>query len=190
MTHGSHLRSHGVAHPQDLRDAYPEAVNAENSYDNGSSTEPLRNLVRAPSPSDTSLTVPDYLDRVAEQQAPLIPRIASDFRRSTQELDPYGHVGEMGGKRKKQPHERAGWREMDEDGSLGRKKKARSAAKSEMDEFVGVPDLASAQEEQQPDATLDPGLDALDPAPEQGAPDEPKSKKEMGAMCVLRLCSC
>jgi hypothetical protein len=36
----------------------------------------------------------------------------------------YGALGEMGGKRKKMPHERAGWTEMDQEGprKRGRKK--------------------------------------------------------------------
>jgi hypothetical protein len=54
--------------------------------------------------------------------------------------------GEMGGKRKKQPHERAGWKEMDEQGLL--KKRATGGRKKvTIDEYVGYDGQAQGQDQ-------------------------------------------
>ena len=73
------------------------------------------------SPPDQTLRIDPALAELASQApnegAPQIP--APSFWLPGSQGD-YGALGEMGGKRKKLPHERAGWKEMDEAGAKKR----------------------------------------------------------------------
>ena len=92
-------------------------------------TQPLPNTLpaRSISPVDHSLQIDPRLtelafsDEVRQQNQLDGNQTASVY---TPVLDEYGALGEMGGKRKKAPHERAGWKAMEEMGprKRGRKK--------------------------------------------------------------------
>lgn len=86
------------------------------------------------SPRLSGISVSPALLNLADSVQPiLVPRLTDDI--DDPELGPTDR-GEMGGKRKKQPHERAGWREMDEQGLL--KKRATGGRKKQtIEEFVG-----------------------------------------------------
>jgi hypothetical protein len=72
--------------------------------------------MRAPSPSDNSIPIPPSLAELAERAAQTIniPAIPSEYDQS-QTIAQFEDRGEMGGKRRKQPHERAGWKEMEQE---------------------------------------------------------------------------
>jgi hypothetical protein len=81
------------------------------------------------------VSIPAALRSLAESVAPLaIPRV-DGLDHPADDAGPSDR-GEMGGKRKKAPHERAGWREMDEQGLL--KRRATGGRKKQtIEEYVG-----------------------------------------------------
>lgn len=91
------------------------------------------------SPLDTSIAIPAALSELAASAtdvpyfAPLPPLPTAE------ELVLAPDRGEMGGKRRKAPHERAGWKEMEEDAQRGEKRLRTAAAAPEggVEEFVG-----------------------------------------------------
>ncbi|WVQ82435.1 hypothetical protein IAT38_004563 [Cryptococcus sp. DSM 104549] len=97
---GTVQSSHGHAHHHDPHHAHHQHA-------------------RSPSPVNPQVAIPPALARLAPQaldrlELPPIPptQTASVIDQAASLVD-YGERGEMGGKRRKQPHERAGWREMD-----------------------------------------------------------------------------
>ncbi|RSH81595.1 hypothetical protein EHS25_006217 [Saitozyma podzolica] len=82
---------------------------------------------RSASPVDTSVQIPSALAELAASNGPAlhldIPS-ADAVIDATFAYNDYGERGEMGGKRKKAPHERAGWKEMDENRGRKRGRKA------------------------------------------------------------------
>jgi hypothetical protein len=76
---------------------------------------------------DTSVQIPSALAELAASNGPAlhldIPS-ADAVIDATFAYNDYGERGEMGGKRKKAPHERAGWKEMDENRGRKRGRKA------------------------------------------------------------------
>ncbi|KLT44226.1 hypothetical protein CC85DRAFT_283741 [Cutaneotrichosporon oleaginosum] len=103
-----------------LRDAYEPPVEEQNRYYPSSSyrySAPPRGA--PPSPPDSTVPIPTTLANIGAALAnatdtpfavALPPAVGMD-EAFTDTLD----RGEMGGKRRKAPHERAGWREMDEE---------------------------------------------------------------------------
>ncbi|ORX36832.1 hypothetical protein BD324DRAFT_627336 [Kockovaella imperatae] len=85
---------------------------------------------RSLSPPDTSVKIDPALAEIASQApAENLPEIPAPSFWLPDHQGDYGALGEMGGKRKKLPHERAGWKEMDEAGprKRGPRKKDASA---------------------------------------------------------------
>ncbi|TXT07173.1 hypothetical protein VHUM_03343 [Vanrija humicola] len=92
------------------------------------------------SPLDTTIAIPTSLSELAATAtdvpyfAPLPPLAA------TEELVLAPDRGEMGGKRRKAPHERAGWKEMEEDAQRSEKRLRPAAAavpEGGVEQFVG-----------------------------------------------------
>jgi hypothetical protein len=82
---------------------------------------------RSPSPVDPSIKIDPALEVLAAATGvsePSYDPTPAPFTAYPPMIDDYGALGEMGGKRKKLPHERAGWKEMDDVGprKRGRKK--------------------------------------------------------------------
>ncbi|RXK40865.1 hypothetical protein M231_01924 [Tremella mesenterica] len=82
--------------------------------------------VRETSPLNPTFTIPPEIAELASRATPVI-----NVEEPTQEISvqtqwsDVAERGEMGGKRKKQPHERAGWKEMDESDGYHRKRTRR-----------------------------------------------------------------
>ncbi|KAL1405441.1 hypothetical protein Q8F55_009073 [Vanrija albida] len=104
--------------------------------------DPLPTGAPAPaSPLDTSVTIPSALSELAASAtdvpflAPLPPLPAAE------EMVLATDRGEMGGKRRKAPHERAGWKEMEEEAARGEKRlrtvAAAAAGEGGVEDFVG-----------------------------------------------------
>lgn len=99
---------------------------------------------RAASPQNSSIPIPPALMDIALTRRPidlaplafsksLVTHTGSGAgigSSSGGENDPYGERGEMGGKRRKLPHERAGWKEMEEVDGEPEPKRRVTAAKS------------------------------------------------------------
>lgn len=83
--------------------------------------------MRAASPRNQLVNIPPSLAEVAAQSNITlnIPSLASDFATLHQTVPPFEERGEMGGKRRKLPHERAGWKEMDQEPKLKRRRGGR-----------------------------------------------------------------
>ena len=114
--------------------------------------EPTDEDLRPHSPINESVPIPDALKRLAEStQSVDIPTYdMSEF--TTENVS---DRGEMGGKRKKQPHERAGWKEMDEQGLL-KKRHVGGRKKQTIDEFLHYAphdETAQPSQEQQADGS-------------------------------------
>ena len=118
--HG-HQDYHAHSHPQSQLTRTPSA--------------PSHTLARAHSPPKSSIPIPPELHLLASTSAPPLVGVPS-FDISEFASETISDRGEMGGKRKKQPHERAGWKEMDEQGLL-KKRNVGGRKKSTIDEFVG-----------------------------------------------------
>ena len=91
--------------------------------------------IRAASPPNASINIPPSLAQLASQSSITIsiPSFASDF--NTQHVTAsFDERGEMGGKRRKLPHQRAGWKEMDEEPKLKRRRGGRKAANTSGDD--------------------------------------------------------
>lgn len=100
-------------------------------------------FVRSHSPVNASIPIPAALQALASSTQPIsVP--SYDMTEFTGEQ--VSDRGEMGGKRKKQPHERAGWKEMDEQGLL-KKRSTGGRKKTTIDEYVGYDTQAQSQDQ-------------------------------------------
>jgi hypothetical protein len=83
----------------------------------------------------------------------------------------YGERGEMGGKRKKAPHERAGWREMDE--FRGRKRGRKAGNQTAQSDSAPASSQAAPPRDSTRDFTgYDPGQHAVDEGRYGGGEDD------------------
>ncbi|WOO85567.1 uncharacterized protein LOC62_07G009070 [Vanrija pseudolonga] len=138
------------------------------------------------SPLDPSIAIPTALSDLAASAtdvpyfAPLPPLPAAE------ELVLAPDRGEMGGKRRKAPHERAGWKEMEEDAQRG-EKRLRTAAAAEgsaggVEEFVGYEVAPAAAGE-----SLAAAAEAADASAEAVAADGEDDKRKPRAKLSKEL---
>ncbi|WVN88152.1 uncharacterized protein L203_103353 [Cryptococcus depauperatus CBS 7841] len=90
-------------------------------------------LTRSASPPNPTVPIPASLSRLATNalstfHSPAVPSLPApvDHVSIATSVD-YGDRGEMGGKRRKQPHERAGWADMDKDVGTGKRRRTRKS---------------------------------------------------------------
>ncbi|KAK8864217.1 hypothetical protein IAR55_001463 [Kwoniella newhampshirensis] len=139
---------------------------------------------RSATPPNPSIPIPATLARIASKTTASleIPSGALTSEDALEEPNPYpdyGDKGEMGGKRRKQPHERAGWKEMDEK-PPGKKRRAKKGdiASASADAVIGAAaELASYAGQ------------GASPAPLEGHGDQPahqdmRSLSELSRMAL------
>ena len=90
---------------------------------------------RSASPIDPSLAIPSALLELAASTP--IHHVPTPSVVEPHVPDEYSQRGEMGGKRRKAPHERAGWNEMDEQRFRKRGRKKQSSLSPGPDAFTG-----------------------------------------------------
>ena len=88
-------------------------------------------LHRSPSPLNPAISIPSALADLATSALSVAVSLPSDNPDESavrELLDDYEMRGEMGGKRRKPLHERAGWKEMDEQGARKRGRRRRESS--------------------------------------------------------------
>ena len=94
---------------------------------------------RSPSPMNPAISIPSALAELATSALSVAVPLTSDTpdERAARELiDDYEMRGEMGGKRRKPLHERAGWKEMDEQGVRKRGRRRRESSPEEFGVYI------------------------------------------------------
>lgn len=120
--------------------------------------------IRPASPPNASVPIDDpALRALAEQTSAAAPlSVPAPFTAYPPVLEDYGALGEMGGKRRKMPHERAGWNEMDQQGI---RKRGRRKGKDELDkQDYGGSNPAHSAGEVEADKSASPAATTQQPA--------------------------